>query len=484
MYLFLKNHNHLYSVKSLILAFYPNTKIELLNELELKKVENSLFFVSEYDKENKKFVSIVYNNGNIVSKSEASAKDINDKNSAKRSIYDAIADYLKVYPKWGILTGIRPSKIIYGLLHKSDEEIINRLKQSLYVDEEKAKLAVNVARNEKKILDIYKEEGYHIYIGIPFCKSKCSYCSFTSFSIDKYKKNGEVDIYVDCLIEEIQSMKYYADGKTLKTLYFGGGTPSTLTVNQIEKIMDIVRSEFDLSNLLEFTFEAGRVDTITEEKLLTLKKYNVSRISLNCQTMNDKTLEKIGRTHTAMEFIKTYELARQLGFDNINVDLIIGLEGETLEDFKYTLNKVLELNPESITVHTLAIKKGGKYKYKLDSKSIFYNNVTIDMGEYALNTIEKNEYLPYYMYRQKNMVGQSSLENIGFSKNGAECIYNIVTMEEQEEIIAFGAGVTSKVINDDGLNRIFNVSGVEEYIHRIDEMIQRKKDAYAGGNDE
>ncbi len=483
MEIYLKNHKYKYEVQSTLQIFYPNVKFQYIEQYDVNETYEFLV-MSKYDNIQNTFETIIIVNGKEESSIIQEVLDDKVKRWLKISIFKALVSYTKYKPKWGILSGIKPTKIVYDLINKNtDEEIIKYLENSYLLSNDKANLTLEVAKKEREVLQknySEKDDGYHMYIGIPFCKSKCNYCSFTSFKIDKYVNSGQDEVYVNALIKEITETKHLFKYKKLKSIYIGGGTPSSITHNQIEKILQCVVSSFDLSHCVEFSFEAGRADTITIEKLEVLKKYNVNRIAINPQSMNDKTLNVINRTHTVLDFVNCYNMAKSLNFDNINIDLIFGLTSENYDDFLYSVKEVINLNPDSITIHTLAVKRGATIQQKMDNKEIFEEIDFKEVNGLPVDLLKNNDYIPYYMYRQKNMVGTSNFENLGFSKNGKECLYNIITMEEKEDIVAFGAGSTSRKILDGNVERTFNVTGVEEYILRIDEMINRKKDFYKG----
>ncbi|MEG1871069.1 MAG: coproporphyrinogen dehydrogenase HemZ, partial [Peptostreptococcaceae bacterium] len=315
-----------------------------------------------------------------------------------------------------------------------------------------------------------------LYVSIPFCPTRCYYCSFPANPIKQF---GHLRVeYVDKLIEEIKGLSVLLreTNKEIETLYIGGGTPTALEAPEMDVLITALFKELDLSKIKEFTVEAGRPDSITREKLETLKKHNVSRISINPQTMNDETLVKIGRDHKVSEIIDCFNMARELGFDNINMDLILGLEGENLEMVRKTLDEIKKLSPESLTVHTLAIKRASKLKENLDKYELTRYEEMIKMIDLSMEYAKGMGLNPYYMYRQKHMLG--NLENIGYAKEGYECIYNIQIMEEKQSNYALGAGAISKFvyIDEDRIERVENVKNVEQYIDRVDEMINRKKE--------
>ena len=399
------------------------------------------------------------------------------KNEAKRLVHDVMKQQTGKDLPWGTLTGIRPTKIPMSLYERkkplTDDAVYDYMKNNYYVSDEKIDLSRDIAKREIRILrNIDYRDGYSLYIGIPFCPSTCLYCSFTSYNIDAYKK--KVDEYVDSVIKEIDYVANTFKDKKLNTVYFGGGTPTTLTDVQLDKLITKVKDSFDFTYVQEFTVEAGRPDSITREKLQVLKKHGVSRISINPQTMKQETLDIIGRKHTVSQVIDAFNMAREEGFDNINMDFIVGLPNEGIEDVRYTMEETLKLNPDSITVHSLAIKRAARlnmFKDEYKELSIENNKEIMSLtAEYA----KKMGMKPYYLYRQKNIAG--NMENVGYAKEGCEGIYNILIMEEKQTIIALGAGSVTKYVYPDGerIERVDNVKNIDLYIERIDEMIERK----------
>ena len=369
-----------------------------------------------------------------------------------------------------------PTSIAAGMLHITSRDYLE-------ASEQKAELALNVARKEMDILNrIDYKNGYSLYIGIPFCPSICLYCSFSSYALGAYK--DYVDSYLDALIKEMEFVSGAMKGRRLDTVYFGGGTPTTLSAAQLDRLITELKRLFDIDGCHEFTVEAGRPDSITLDKLKVLKKHNVGRISINPQTMNQKTLDLIGRKHTVEQIKNVYNMAREEGFDNINMDIILGLVGEDVDEVKHTLSEIQAMNPESLTVHSLAIKRAAALNIWRDKYKQLSTKNTDEIIRMTEETAKKLDMEPYYMYRQKNMAG--NFENVGYSKEGKECIYNILIMEEKQTIIACGAGASSKVVfhneSDDNhsvrIERIENVKDVRNYIGRIDEMIERKREFF------
>ena len=403
----------------------------------------------------------------------------NIKEDIKKLIFSSLKELTGDYYPWGILVGIRPSKIALKYLEegKSDEEIIELFKVKHLASEDKAKLCIEVARKEKELVN-KDEKNIAIYIGMAFCPTRCFYCSFTANPIGGNKKL--VNPYLDALTYEIREIKKYVDERKLniESVYFGGGTPTSVSNEEFEAIMKEIYVAFVKDkNLKEFTVECGRPDSITLEKLESMKRYNTTRISINPQTMNDNTLKMIGRGHTSKDVIDKFNLARSLGFNDINMDMIIGLPGEGIKEVDYTANEILKLKPDSLTVHGLSLKRA----------SILYENFILKKGiqikkqdelssmyEISRELAKSLNIKPYYMYRQKNMVG--NMENLGYSKEGKECLYNIQMIEDKQTIIALGADAVSKVVflEEDRIERFGNVKDIREYISRIKEMVEGK----------
>ncbi len=398
------------------------------------------------------------------------------KNSMKRFLYGILSTVTNKELPWGILTGIRPTKLVYELLEQGENRagIYDRMKTEYYCSEAKIDMSIHIAGREMELLDkLDYKNGYSLYVGIPFCPTTCLYCSFPSYSITKYK--DIVEEYLIALEKEIKFAATCFPNKRLTTVYFGGGTPTTLTAKQLDRILGLIRESFDFTHVKEFCVEAGRPDSIAEEKLIILKKWGVDRISINPQSMQQKTLDLIGRKHTVEEVVSAFLLARKVGHENINMDIIIGLPGENPEDLSDTLKQLHELNPESLTVHTLALKRAARLNtQKEDYVAISASGVT-KMLEATIEYAKENKYLPYYLYRQKNMA--DNLENIGYARYGKEGLYNILIMEEKQTILALGAGGMSKFVfhKENRIERVDNVKSVTDYIDRIDEMLSRKR---------
>lgn len=392
-----------------------------------------------------------------------------------RMLYGCMRELTGITPQWGYLTGIRPVKKVNALLDEgcSKDEIFARLKDKYDVSLRKLELAYNTAVTQKKYFDSLDRKSFSLYVSVPFCPSRCSYCSFVSHSIESSGAKKLLPDYVEKLCEEIPLTAEIAQelGLKLDTVYIGGGTPTSLSAQQLEMVMDSLEKSFNISAVREYTVEAGRADTITEEKLRVIKNHGATRISINPQTMNDSVLKAIGRRHTAQDVADCFELARRLGFDNINMDTIAGLPTDTYEGFRHTIDTLCGLDPESITIHTLTVKRSSGLFLQ---ESIDIDSRISDMVNYGQDTLGRFGYLPYYLYRQKNTV--DNLENVGYAKKGFESLYNIYIMEEAQTILAVGAAGSTKLVNPDTnkIERLFNYKFPYEYISRYGKMIEKK----------
>lgn len=419
----------------------------------------------------------------LVTMSKNEEFHINKNHKLKEEVRKAVFNFLtkdtgKVLP-WGTLVGIRPSKKALELLEKgiSEEEIVKAFKEIHETSEEKARLCIEVAKYERHIVN-KDEKVISVYIGMPFCPTRCVYCSFTSNPIGSCK--SLVAPYLQALTKEIKALSNYIKERnlTIESVYFGGGTPTSVNNEEFEHILkDIYNYFVHNQNIKEFTVECGRPDSITYEKLQSMKKYKVDRISINPQTMNDKTLKLIGRNHSSQDAIDTFNMARELGFQNINMDVIIGLPGEKLEEVNNTCEELLKLKPDSLTVHGMSIKRASKLYENMINNTKYEVPDQQELNEMYKATVSLAttlEMVPYYMYRQKNMVG--SMENVGYSQRGKEGIYNIQMIEEKQTIVALGADAVSKVVflEENRIERFGNVKDVREYVNRIDEMIEKK----------
>lgn len=470
MNLYVKNHNFHFELENLTRLFFPNEKITVIRDFS--EPQPPYIYTEVSDK-----FTISVNIGSF-NKSETAVKKLADDDNelvSAQLLYKLLCDFTGLTQPWGILTGVRPVKLLRRLAEESNEEqAVKKFEKDFFVSNEKIALSRETEHNERKILELSKPESFSLYVGIPFCPSRCSYCSFVMASIERAEKL--IEPYTKLLCEEIKQTAEIANklGLRLETVYFGGGTPTTLSAEQLDTVLRTVNKSFDMSTCREFTVEAGRPDTIDIAKLFALKENKVDRISINPQTVNDEVLKTIGRKHTAQQFFDAFELARKCGFDNINTDLIAGLPTDTPESFKNSLDSIVRLNAECITVHTLCMKRASRLTTEGVTLDLQQARDAREMLAYTQNILGQNEYIPYYMYRQSRMVG--NLENVGWSKKGFESLYNVYVMDETHTILACGSGGVTKLKrnNPDYLERIFNFKYPYEYIDRFDELIQRK----------
>lgn len=470
MNLYVKNHNFHFELENLTRLFFPNEKITVIRDFS--EPQPPYIYTEVSDK-----ITISVNIGSF-NKSETAVKKLADDDNelvSAQLLYKLLCDFTGLTQPWGILTGVRPVKLLRRLAEESNEEqAVKKFEKDFFVSNEKIALSRETEHNERKILELSKPESFSLYVGIPFCPSRCSYCSFVMASIERAEKL--IGPYTKLLCEEIKRTAEIANklGLRLETVYFGGGTPTTLSAEQLDTVLKTVNKSFDMSTCREFTVEAGRPDTIDIAKLFALKENKVDRISINPQTVNDEVLKTIGRKHTAQQFFDAFELARKCGFDNINTDLIAALPTDTPESFKNSLDSIVRLNAECITVHTLCMKRASRLTTEGVTLDLQQARDAREMLAYTQNILGQNEYIPYYMYRQSRMVG--NLENVGWSKKGFESLYNVYVMDETHTILACGSGGVTKLKrnNPDYLERIFNFKYPYEYIDRFDELIQRK----------
>lgn len=486
----LKGHDYKYEIAELFKLFTTQFKFIKEDEKFEKALINEFIKDEDYIKSTTKY----YENNdlklckeevfNINSLNEEEIKK-KSKTIIKRSIFKVLSELYDTYVPWGILTGIRPVKIVHSLLDEglSEVEIRQNLKDNYLIKDEKIDLAFDIAKRERVFIYPIDKNKISLYVSIPFCPTRCVYCSFPS---NPMKQFGHLrENYVKAIVKEIKGLAKLLKetNKEIETLYIGGGTPTTLEAEQLDNLIKSLFMELDLTKIKEFTVEAGRPDTITREKLEVMKKHNVTRISINPQTMNNETLVKIGRDHNVDDIVRCFNMARDLGFNNINMDIILGLVDENVEMVRNTLERIKELSPESLTVHTLAIKRASTLKENLDKYELTRYEEMVSMINLSMEYAKSMSLNPYYMYRQKHMLG--NLENIGYAKEGFECIYNIQIMEEKQSNLAVGAGAISKYVyvDEDRIERTDNVKNVEIYIDRVDEMIERKeKEVYKNAN--
>ena len=396
----------------------------------------------------------------------------------QQSYYLAACQLLPVLPPWGALAGVRPTKLttkhlLEGGTPRSADKM---LKDVYYVTESRRKLAVDCSVSTVRAARLLQPQDLSVYIGIPFCPSRCAYCSFVSRTIGK--KTELLEPYLEALLSEIRLTGdlLRVSGKTIRSLYIGGGTPTTLSTPQMIRLLDAINQSFDLSRCLEFTVEGGRPDTLDEEKLRAIHDRGVNRMSINPQTMEDSVLRCCGRIHKTQDILRAYDQATAADFQDINMDLIAGLPTDTPEGFRHSLDAVARLNPSNITVHTLALKKGAdlfEHRENLPSAE-----AVAEMVAYAEATLRNLGYKPYYLYRQKYMSG--SFENVGWSRDNRDCLYNIYMMEEVHTIVSLGGGGMNKVNLPDGsLRRFHNPKFPEQYIEMLDSVLQQKRELFA-----
>ena len=504
MYILLQGHNYRYEISEFLKLFSSefsfiecsedfgvNRESELLvNNLKVDYSSDRVSIFTKtyvlqdekvlYERELSQEIYLVDYEKKFAKKQKKIDNDIKtiSKRLIQRSMFDYLNEKYDAYVPWGILTGIRPVKLIHSLIDqgKSYEEINNFMKEEYLISQEKLDLIMDIARRERPFIYPLSEDKISLYVSIPFCPTRCLYCSFPSHSLDRYGQH-RLD-YVNTLLKEARGIKSIIEdfGKEIETLYIGGGTPTSLEAEDMDYLISNLFACLDLSRIKEFTVEAGRPDTITREKLEVLKKHGVTRISINPQTMNQTSLDRIGRRHSVEDIVNCYHMARNLGFANINMDLILGLPGESPAMVEATLKKIVELDPESVTVHTLALKRASDLNINIkDHKDDLtnYKNM-VKMIDISKRYMDKSGYKPYYMYRQKHMLG--NLENIGYAKVGYECLYNMQIMEEKQSNYAIGAGAVSKFVylDENRIERVDDVKNLDHYLARIDEMIDKK----------
>ena len=473
-------HNFDYELEKLIRLFLPFEKIEVLHSnengdncavCEIAEIGGEIFATATLNL-----------NGKFAERSSAvdkTAEDIKKESQHEiaRQLFYCFYDITGYKCDWGILTGVRPAKLFSSYRQKYGEDYaVDFFKNKFLVNPSKIDLCREAVKGEERIISLSTPKSFSLYLSVPFCPTRCSYCSFVSHSVEKAQ--AIIPDYVEYLCRELEITAQIAKDLDLKleTVYMGGGTPTTLTPNQLERVLSTVNKNFDMSSVREITVEAGRPDTIDAEKLKVIKQSGTTRISINPQTMNDSVLKIIGRNHTADDTEKAFELARKIGFDNINMDLIAGLPGDNFESFKDTLAKIINLDPESVTVHSLSMKRASTLTAKGSFPELEMGAEASKMVKYARETLTQNGILPYYMYRQSKTVG--NLENVGYSKSGCEGLYNVYIMDETHTILACGASAVTKLKDTASktIKRIFNFKYPYEYISGFDELMNRKQE--------
>ncbi len=472
MTVIVKNHPFSYDVENLAEIFFPYEKIKLVSQLP-HDTEDSIVAVTEMSTDEIRVEACVFEKSII--KSEKITADSDCQNIMSVLFYRAFSELLGVSYPWGILYGVRPARFWHSLADKfSEAQAKNIFGQKYLVSPKKLDLVARVAENENKIISLSHVNSFSLYVSVPFCPTRCSYCSFVSHSIERAA--SLVEPYVDLLVHEIAETAKYAKnlGLRLESVYYGGGTPTTLSANQLARIAQAISDNFDLSNLREYTVEAGRSDTVTAEKLVALKSAGVGRISINPQSFNDDVLAAIGRRHTVQQTLDAFALARGIGFDNINMDFIAGLPKDDVDSFMRSIQTAVSLGAESITVHTLCLKSGA---YMVTRDNVFDHgdiDAVARMVDFSREYLSCTGYVPYYMYRQGKSLG--NLENVGWSKPGSECLYNVFMMDETHTVLAVGAGSVTRLKDpiSGKIERIYNYKYPYEYISGFDNMLKRK----------
>ena len=481
MKLFLYGHSFHYEMENLCRLFFHRQKIEVFEDCREFDGPDAALTLVERKGETlcllvKTAVGTYRGEGRDTVSAEAPPQEAERRLAVL--LFRQLTEACGIRPRWGILTGVRPVKFFRSLVEKHGEEEAARIfREDYLVTEEKLELSRVTMRNEGALLARSRPDSCSLYVSIPFCPTRCAYCSFVSSTVEKTVKL--IPDYVELLCRELEkTAEVVRDcGLRVESVYFGGGTPTAISAEQLALLLDTVNRHFDLSHSREFTVEAGRPDTVTREKLEALKNSGVTRISINPQTLSDQVLRRIGRRHTTQQTLDAFHLARACGMDNINMDLIAGLPDDTVESFSNTLDRILELDPENVTVHSLALKHSARMIQQEDVER-FHNDgaAAAAMLEYADKRLTAAGYAPYYLYRQSRMVG--NLENVGWAKPGTECYYNIITMDETHTVLACGAGAVSKIKDpgSDFLQRIFNFKYSYEYCSRNEEILSRKNE--------
>lgn len=464
------NHQLQFDMKNICTLFFPYEKIKTEGSEDIvvitEKSEDVLVVDAKvYDKHLKKTHKMAESEDMAVAMSVL--------------LYSVLSELMGYEPPWGILFGVRPAKLMHRLCGEMGrEEAKNYFLNSFLAKKDKTELTLEVMKHENEVIALSGKNSFSLYVSIPFCPTRCSYCSFVSHSIERTQKL--MTPYVDLLCTELEQIGEIAKKLSLRleTVYFGGGTPTTLSANLLTKIFSTIEKHFDMSTLREYTVEAGRPDTVTEDKLLALKAAGVTRISINPQSFNDEVLEAIGRRHTSQQTIDAYNLARSLGFDNINMDFIAGLPKDSLDSFKSSIDKGIALGAESITIHTLALKSAAYMVTRDMTFDLTDRLTTADMVRYSNAVLSDSGYYPYYMYRQSKSLG--NLENVGWCKPNCDCLYNVYMMDETHSVFSAGAGGVTRLKNQENghIERIYNYKYPYEYIDSFDEIVKRKMGIY------
>ncbi len=481
MTIYIDGHTYHYEMENLVRLFYPNEKLTVIQEPAAEPAAPCIL-TSMHRQQDQARLDVKVNIGEFSASDEVfvPTADADFEKTAERAMAVCLYTLLcrctgKTQP-WGILTGVRPIKLFRRLSEQYGADAAkDYFIRELKVSPSKTLLSARTEQYEKQILALSTNRSFSLYVSIPFCPTRCSYCSFVSQTVERAKKL--VQPYLELLCKELVCTAAIVQekGLRLESVYIGGGTPTTLDAAQLARLIDVIQTSFDMSTCREFTIEAGRPDTIDEPKLQAILNGGADRISINPQTLNDDVLRVIGRRHSAQETLDAFALARKVGFRHINMDLIAGLPTETAESFRHTLDHICRLNPESITVHTLALKRSSRLTLEGRGISTDSGAAAAQMLDYCESKLTEEGYHPYYLYRQTRMEG--NLENVGWSKEGYDSIYNVYVMDETHTIIGCGAGAVTKlkIPGTESLTRIFNYKYPYEYINGFDEMLKRKE---------
>ncbi len=482
MTIYIKNHLFHYEIENLCRLFFPNEKLTVIKDPVNILEEKSYIYTECKNKKDKQTLFVLVKlEGSVFQKEcvvESQEENLERETERRFAVllYQLLSGITRSIPPWGILTGVRPIKLMRRFTEEIGlEKTIFHFSKKFLVSDEKIALSVQTMKKEQEILDLSQKNSFSLYISIPFCPTRCSYCSFVSQSVKRAARL--IPEYVSLLCEEIKHTGLIAKdlGLHLETVYVGGGTPTTLSPQQLEELFLAIKKNFEMDTCREFTVEAGRPDTITKEKLTVMKEAGVTRVSINPQTMNDKVLQEIGRKHTVQETIDSYVLTKKMEFDSINMDVIAGLPSDTANSFENTLTEICKLQPDSITVHTLCMKKASELTAEGQKLTRKAAEEASKMNRFAEKKLKEENYFPYYLYRQSRMVG--NLENVGWAQKGKEGLYNVYVMDETHTVLACGAGAVSKLKDPQGtyLERIFNFKFPYEYMARFQEMMRRKE---------
>lgn len=480
MILWIDGHHFHYEMENLCRVFFPEEQIKTVRADERGEPHVRTTLRGEPDGGCTVSCAALLEGAACSAQETLAAQEAQEAGACERRmaavLFDVLSRATGYTPQWGILTGVRPSKLMNRLIDQSGETGAQAYFQNqLLVSPAKTALAFDVARAEKRIMNTSRPESCSLYLSIPFCPTRCSYCSFVSHSITATKAKKLLPRYVELLCEELRITGRILSelGLRLETVYYGGGTPTTLEAAELLRLHEALEAHFDLSCVHEYTVEAGRPDTVTKQRLEALRRMGATRISINPQTFSDEVLAEIGRSHTAQCAADAFRLARSHGFSNINMDLIAGLPKDSPERFRNTLERTLALDPEGVTVHTLALKRSSSLVTQ--QKRAGDAALTGDMLACAQQLLTAAGYFPYYMYRQSRCLG--NLENVGWCKPGCEGLYNIFMMEECHTVLAAGAGAVTKLKapHEEKIERIFNYKYPYEYIERFETLMQRKE---------